>query len=349
MEDNKEVIINVVKKSKNPVYSIFFYQNELVKQWAKDGRLHKTIWRNTIGSENSFCLKKKGEYRTVIPGRLIKLFGIKNENLFKQKYVEAISGDGQEWTRITTLHSSSLLALLFFYNVTSSNKLTIGDYTFSESFFEIKTHVHDDSESNMDVVLRGTDSAGMKIVLFLECKFSEYLNCSKYDGISWEAYNKTYDSLGLFNNNVIPGLKFFGDPQNKITIQAEESRKKPIYCGGIKQMISHYMGVSNYAKDRGKALAEHRFVEDVNEKVLLGEILFDFKNNEISNSETKLDCYKYAYEKLAQIINGKNENKNFKMLENIFTYQDVLCQNKNFIKEEQTLKLYFNNYSQHGK
>ena len=53
--------------------------------------------------------------------RLTEIFKIANNELFKQKFSQSISGSGQELKRIATVHSSSLCALLFFYNVSEVN------------------------------------------------------------------------------------------------------------------------------------------------------------------------------------------------------------------------------------
>lgn len=326
---NRPIDIDLMKKSKNMVYSNFFAKSDIVKEWVNDKQVFQTLWRGKI-SKSSFCLKAPNVYRSELPKILIDRFGIKDKDRFALKYKEAILGDGQEWTRITTLHSSSLAALLCFYNVSESNPLRMSEYTFTESFFEVKTHVFGESESNMDVVLRGTDGDRKKVALFLECKFCEYLNCSKYDGISKE-YSEKYNDLGLFGKNKIPNVCFEED-ENKICVSPVD---KPIYCGGIKQMISHYIGVSNYADYREEALAEHlSFKADENEKVLLGEMLFHFTEN-FSNANVKLENYQVAYRQLAEIINKKREI----MVPYIFIYQDIF-DNKNFVVEENIRSFY---------
>ncbi len=66
-------------------------------------------------SRNSYCfsgeMDKHGEL-------LMDIFGITDKELFKKKFAMAVSGSGQELLKIGTLHSSSLCALLHFYNVT---------------------------------------------------------------------------------------------------------------------------------------------------------------------------------------------------------------------------------------
>lgn len=331
-QNQEQVTIESLTKSTNKVYKEFFAKNNLVKEWIGKGLIHKTYWRKN-NSYNSFSFKEKNIYRIGIPRILIDRFGIQDEVLFITKYLEAISGDGQEWSRITTLHSSSLIALLCFYSISKKNSIEINGYSFEESFFEVKTQVYQDSESNMDVVLRGKDKDGKKVVLFLECKFSEYLSCGQYKGICKETYEKPYKELGLFEGTPIDHVKF----ENEDEIAIKPLDGKQIYCGGIKQMLSHYIGVSNYSLHRDNALTEHqRFTANPDETVLLGEILFDFGGN---ITGTKLENYKQAYTSLAKKINNTHK---IVMFENALTYQEVFSaeSNSNVIKEKNIRNYY---------
>ena len=128
--------------------------------------------------------------------KLREVFDIKSDS-FKKKFEMAISGDGQEVKRISTLHSSSLAALLLLYSVSESKQLECflneKKYTFTDSFFEVKTNVKDSHFSNMDVVLVGKNSEGRDVIFFLESKFSEYFNTGMCDNISLDAYEKEYE------------------------------------------------------------------------------------------------------------------------------------------------------------
>ena len=109
---------------------------------------------------------------------LINIFNIKDSTLFEEKYKMAVGGSGNEGDKITTLHSSSLCALLHFYNVTEDNPLTMAingrEIKFTDSIFEFKSRVID-NPSNMDVVLIGKNEKSYEnVVLFLESKFAEY-------------------------------------------------------------------------------------------------------------------------------------------------------------------------------
>lgn len=66
------------------------------------------------------------------------IFGLKC-NDWKYKYDQAVSGAGKEESKINTLHSSSLLALLCFSNVSHSNCLEIAGKVYNNVRFEVKT------------------------------------------------------------------------------------------------------------------------------------------------------------------------------------------------------------------
>lgn len=129
-------------------------------------------------------IKYKGTERTsgwsrqfIIPngeavGRYLqRIFGIDCPD-WDLKYQQAVSGSGQEKDKITTLHSSSLLALLCFSNVSKYNCLKINGIEYDQVWFEVKNKVFD-KPSNIDVVLGNSKTQDL---LFLESKFTEYLS-----------------------------------------------------------------------------------------------------------------------------------------------------------------------------
>ena len=310
--------------SNNVVYKKFFSYKEL------PGKIEKTPCRKEKPPYNSFSFSV-GEHRPSIEKlkllkceTLIKLFGLKNPELFKKKYNQVIDGDGQEWKRITVLHSSSLAALLFFYAIDEYPlELTLEDksYTFYNSYFEVKTVVCGSHKSNMDVVLEGKNKNGKKVLLFLECKFSEYLKSGKYTGISCDVYSKKYEELGLFKPSTLTPI-YATKPTDKNVLELVSSEGYH-YCGGIKQMISHYMGVSNYAEKGEEALEENSPLKGKTaDEILLGEILFQFDPEVDKNG--RCDIYAEDYKKLAERINeNNNENPNFRMLKDVLFYQNL--------------------------
>ena len=144
-----------IKTNNNPIYKEFFSKSNL------EVEVEMTIWRGAP-SDNSFCFinpeVKYKERKDRVLNKLIEIFDICSDS-FKKKFEMAISGDGQEVKRISTLHSSSLAALLLLYSISKNNPLKCElegkKYEFNNCYFEVKTNVKDDHFSNMDVVLVG--------------------------------------------------------------------------------------------------------------------------------------------------------------------------------------------------
>lgn len=325
----------------NPIYTEFFSRSKL------DVKVDNTIWRG-VPSNNSFCfINPKVKYKqreNEVLNKLKEVFEIKSDS-FDKKYCMAISGDGQEVKRISTLHSSSLAALLLLYSVSERKPLKCildnNIYTFNESFFEVKTEVKDSHFSNMDVVLVGKNSEDKDVIYFLESKFSEYLHTGMCNNISLEAYKDKYDGLGLINNDdAIKGLHFIKVEKGKDDVDCLQiTSDTPQYCSGIKQMISHFIGVTNFAENGEKAMdpKQKKFpffdellkLQKAGAEIILGEVLFGFDcavDGEDSKGETKLSKYSSIYEQLAEILKANTSKVSSKVhvLPQVLTYQELL-------------------------
>ena len=250
----------------------------------------------------------------------------KNKDTFAKKFQMACSGSGDELKKITTLHSSSLCALLFFFNV-DNKKLVIpsqSEYEFTESYFEFKNKVIR-SPSNIDVVLLGKNiKTGKKVILFLESKFSEYITGIGKRKVSQSYFKSGCPSFPIYeyiaNNNI------FNFNKEKGFCDSEK------YNEGLKQMISHYYGIRNFMKGDFFKKNENVY-KNIREygadEIILGEILFDnFATS--SDLEKKLNKYKDGYSELAKIINEqyekdetKPENIEFKVLSESLVYSDL--------------------------
>ncbi len=305
--------IDTMDGPNKPVYRSFFANSEI------PGMFEKTEWRKESSSDNSFSfvIDEHGKCNT-----LCKIFGIEKKELFREKYGQVVNGDGNEEKRINVLHSSSLAALLFFYGIDESHPLKLEiegiNYTFSNSYFEVKTVVEQSHVSNIDVVLEGTNAEGESAVFFLECKFSEYLRSGSYTGISAKVYKQTYTDLGLFEPSTIEPIT--AEEKNG---ELKLSASKPYhYCAGIKQMISHYIGVKNYAEYGDDALPQGSILRGKSpDIILLGEILFKF--DEKVDSKGRYGIYAEDYKKLAKTINERNQVKKLRMLKDILCYQEI--------------------------
>ncbi|MBE5847740.1 MAG: hypothetical protein E7300_08685 [Lachnospiraceae bacterium] len=281
-------------------------------------------------SDNSYCFDGGSDKEQL----LIKIFGIKNKAEFKKKYKMATSGSGEEDRKITTLHSSSLCALLHFYNITKNTPLTLELVTdkhpkrtvkFTESYFEYKSPVIN-NPSNMDVVLLGKDN-GQDVVLLLESKFSEYFlgASSVLHDVSNQYLDKKYASAPLYTDEVLKkmGLRKKPDGEGYFKLESFDGQ---FYIGGIKQMISHYTGVMNvlngesYDEKGRKSEVQEKVKNAINKEnavVILGEIVFDSIIGDLE-LRPKVKCgsaYSEKYEKLAmQIKDLTKENMRFEII-----------------------------------
>lgn len=280
------------------------------------GILQKTPWRDTV-SENSLMFSgEKGPDEV-----LKKVFCL--GDAFQHKYEQAVSGNGQEEQKINRLHSSALLSLLAFYSVSKENPITFElngkEVVFTNVEFEHKNGVGKDEKgmghnSNMDIMLYDGDTLdSIKNVLFLESKFSEYLTLGQKKDISNTVYGDIYRML--FNQPSVD--KLVCERQDSGYFLLKTNEKGNHYCEGIKQMISHYMGVLNFVQAQ-KCL-----------NVYLGCILFDFKDDTIdtkvegagiSHLEDYRRVYSYLCKKLAELSGDFAKPENLHILNECLTY-----------------------------
>jgi hypothetical protein len=304
-------------------------------------------------SENSFSFE--GEDKVAV---LIDIFNIPEENrdIFRTKFKMACEGSGQEYRRITTIHSSSLCALLFFYNVTEKNLLKIdGIGVFTKSVFEFKSPVIDENHNScMDVVLIGKNDNGEDVVLFLESKFSEYYTSvsKKLNNLSERYLSKSENEYGvdLYSDAFLGSLKL-----NKSKVEDgsfDLCTDDEFYIGGIKQMISHYIGIRNnlncnFAKQEEKDQEEVIDLIRTGAKVYLAEIIFDAVIGEfkLANGKAYKEAYSEKYEVLATKLNAdiqKSDAKNrFMVMPHEFGYTMFLDENQKYKLDENVRLFYF--------
>lgn len=288
-----------------------------------------TPFRNSV-SENSFCFEvgmkpsNTEEYKECLLQAIKEVFGITNRS-FEEKFNQAINGAGQEWRELNVFHSSSLLALLCFYNVSNDNPLSVKiegkTCKFTTSEFEVSNTIGKNISgknysSHIDVKLTG-ECEGKSVSLYLESKFSEYVNQRGKTSFSYtDDYNNIYSKLQgkIEDLDIIIGC-------DKITLVQTNNKRLARYWQGIKQMISHYLGMKN--------------CKDKSELIYLGEILYDFRpyipNDFFGDYE---DIHKQLVDALELI---EIEPQSFKVGKNILTYQGVF---KNYNLDERVRELY---------
>lgn len=344
----RKEIEEMTNGSSKKLYHALWGNNE----FAETLKIRKAPYRGSQ-SDNSYIFNLPDDKKSKESG-LVGIFDIADRDRFSQKFMEACSGDGQEIDRITTLHSSSLCALLFFYNVSSENPLTLeldgNDVTFTDSFFEYRnTVIEDRNPSNMDVVLLGKQG-DKKVILFLESKFSEY----------YQRVGKTLDiSKAYLDDQIVSSAIYDADDfDGSLGIDRDTAHSnndfricssERVYLEGIKQMISHYVGVYNFMTGKskvGNCECKQRVSEffDENTLVYLGEVVFDHKIGELPigrGAETCLESYEKKYESLARIIKCKNEiGSRFKMVSHLMKYSSV-SQASDHKFEENIMRFYF--------
>ena len=336
------------------------------KMNSKRRALYECMWRNLKPdfpvektmyqgkpSNNSYTFK--GAYETgskKCRETLMKIFEIKDKELFDEKFGLSISGSGQELKRIATIHSSSLCTLLFFYSVSEEHplELNIGgiDYVFHYSHFEYQNIVIEGRQpSNMDVVLVGIEKNSCeKVVFFLESKFSEYYDrpgkkmeiAKEYLQDTCPIGQRIYRSEWF--KDVISGLDEHAD-DSKFVIYFDKS----CYLEGIKQMISHYIGVVNRWKTPGEKDEIAKAIKN-GAKVLLGEILFTDRIGDLllSKEVTYFSSYSEKYQQLAaglnkDILRNGMQGK-ISVLPELLSYD--LFKKLDFITDEKVKEFYFN-------
>lgn len=322
--------------------------------------VEKTVYRG-MASSNSYIFsgtstadKKiaQDKQEKICREKLAEIFDITNHVLFKDKFHQSISGSGQELKRIATLHSSSLCALLFFYQVTEENpysmKLDGEEYVFTYSCFEYQNQViKGRNPSNMDVVLVGKhEKSGIPVVLFLESKFSEYYERrGRRLEIATAYLDNEYSKL-VYGSDCLAdmGLSILKENGNPDFLLVSD---KISYIEGIKQMISHYVGVRNFCN--GERVIENNKIENADKienavlgeaKILLGEILFELP---MEAGKRCLDSYRKNYRILAKELNRQKEcdgkENRITVLSDVLSYSQF--RENTCIKEKWIKKFYF--------
>lgn len=322
-------------------------------KWDSVDYINTTVLTSKNNKDSrAFCLLPEEDTLTALK----RVFSIKDCN-FDEKFGQACSGSGQEERRISTLHSSSLCALLFFYNVTEKHPLKIeiknvGEVTFFDVIFEYQNCVIEDSNpSNMDVTLLGK-CQNKNVILFLESKFSEYITGMQKCLHINSAYLKEEISRPIYEN--WPWDKKDDESGQEFSVSVSES---PAYLGGLKQMISHYVGVRKFERGiqklkqgrcAGKDLynvvdnAKKQLIQEKLRKfaleretvIVLGSILFNVYANDVTHTE--LQEYEMLYKKLMKQISeaAVQSGSDLHILDNFFTYQQLFKNKKEWMTKQ---------------
>lgn len=329
------ITTNMSKKSK------FLYET----MWGNlksDFPVEKTKVADNRFSDNSYTFVGTSiDDEDICRDRIANLFGITDIDVFKDKFHQACCGDGHEIERIGTLHSSALCALLFFYNVTESNPFIMSvngrKCRFTHSCFEFQNRVIKGRRpSNMDITLVGEYADNTPVILFLESKFSEYIERPSRKLDISDAYMQNPISSNIYKNTLCNlGINVSKSDGKVFTITSEEF----CYLEGIKQMISHFIGVNNFI-EKGPVTNDNVIISvRGNADVFLGAILFDkgIGNFEISKCVKCLESYKEKYERLADILNSQGTPVH--VIKELFSY--TMFEKSDFVKEDKIKEFYF--------
>ncbi len=171
-------------------------------------------------------------------------FGIaaENEETFNAAFRAVTEGEGNEITKINSVCSSALLALLVFYKLCCPREgqhigITLEGKTiiFSKAYFEVKNNVIG-RPSCVDVALVSEDE---NTLLFLESKLKEMFESSKLKEKYGKSYEPLYRGTAIEEALNMGGIKVDSDAKNLIL----RSEKETQYLEGIKQTISHLIGL----------------------------------------------------------------------------------------------------------
>lgn len=324
--------LELIKEEDREKYEALNYDN-----YAKGGKVFINANKNSL----SFF---KYHNEEILMGYLLEILKEKFDlsgNKLEDKFYEVVSGDGQELNRICTLISSSLCAFLHFYNVSKSNPLKVeidgetDPVKFTEVYFEVQNNVIS-NPSNVDILLISNDQ---KILLFLESKFSEYLNLEKGKKVS-SKYKEIYEKYNI-HNGTGTYYKYKMNSKNSKEIILSRDDGEETYIEGVKQMISHHIGVCNFINNDGYKIKNIKKYSDMQKsnyqdyKVVLGEIVFDgWQGKDFKEYNNRFELYKKEYKNICVVLNsykGESDKKPM-VLNDLLTYQDLFRDNEDNIK-----------------
>lgn len=306
-----------------------FFEKRITKlpQAKKHGNVYSIGAPITLSSLKKVIVGKQFD-------RLKSAFNLSIDSQSFDRFKMATSG--VEWKEINQLNSSALLAFLCFYKINNDNKVTIpGIGEFNNVYFEIKSPLKIHAKSNMDVVLTNDDT-----VLFLESKFTEYLSPTKAykSRIAYEDYYKE-----IFKGNLSIGDISIVTLSDKCLWSCSTGNRA--YFEGLKQLISHTLGICNtltQPKPKSWEVAEGNL--GAKKHFVLAEILFKFEED--AESKEHLESYVNYYTRLQDKLNAYIKNQklaheaDFTVHKTLLTYQDIFKENMKLL-DESVASFYF--------
>lgn len=276
-------------------------------------------------------------------------FGIAAENkeTFNAAFRSVTEGEGNEITKINSVNSSALLPLLVFYKLYFPKdgqriSITIKGNTidFTKAYFEIKNNVIG-RPSCVDVALVSEDD---DIMLFLESKLTEMFEGSTLEKEYGKSYKALYSGTAIEEALNKGGIKVDADATNLIL----RSDKEPQYLEGIKQTISHLIGLVRGPQETDDQ-KDYLDAYERASKLIYSPILFDTRAifNDNTDESTKFASLyttvigNNSTSILEAIRNwdmdyghkGEKNNKRIEILPSVLTYQNVMKDNPTWLDE----------------
>lgn len=294
-----------------------------------------TSGKNVDGSKRYAC--KPWSRKKVLK----EIFGVSSDEneAFDRAFAEVTNGKGSERNRITTLHSSSLLGLLTFFNVSENKPVWICGIKYNKAFFEVESKVLD-SNASIDVMLVSEDE---KALLFLELKFTEFLSPRSHLWLS----DKYFDLYRSLSDELSKSGIAVGEVEQRIHRSRKDGTKYTTdefmisdvdrckrYFGGIKQMISHLYGLTRCPASGTKNVYES-YVAGKQPHIILATMLYEpfiYELRDLFDSYRTLYCSVFSKEndipsKIKSFINA-DRKYNVEILDTPLTYQkDVKNEN----------------------
>ena len=310
------------------------YIGKFIENCRNNCVFHDIVVSEEDGKETYFISKTFLEIKDDIIDEqfnLIKTAFLLDDNA-KRLFHDAVCGSGNEWMEINQLKSSALLSFLCFHRVSSNCPITIGKEKYDRVMFEVKSRLEKKGRSHpvssMDVVLLDDKS---KSALFLESKFSEYIT-SKEKKVEVSSYYTEYYKEVFGDNLEFGGFKFIENEHKWV------ANKQSAYLEGVKQMISHYLGLRNSAlKDNVSKWYDGLFKD---KKIKLAEIVYRFGSED--NPADEFKNYKEISHQLFSRLMEDAGKHGIEVFPEILTYQDAFSKPENAKLLPDKVKAFYN-------
>lgn len=272
-----------------------------------------------------------------------------NADICCDDFYTVANGQGKEKDKMDTIYSSSLQSLLIMHRVSKDHPIIIGTESYSKALYEYRNRVIG-YPSSVDVVLVNEDE---KSVLFIESKLYEIIRDSTPNGEavvgpSYFSSENGFHKLGLSCEELSDEIKIecnsyvknhynSGIKRSELSGNVELAKINPlkekgfVYSEGIRQILSHIIGILNYKNPtadcskelKGCQFKKVRFVEIYN-------MLPGFKEE---NAQSKLEQFQNHISKVKVVLDRHVDKYRSKLNADCFeilpamTYQELFLQN----------------------